>query len=69
MRRSTLRICLFSLVLAIGVGLGCRKLGQGVDWGWRAERPADALAVFSHQGHKKVFAERRIQCLDRKSVV
>jgi hypothetical protein len=40
----------------------CRNVGHGVDWGWRAERPANPLQVFSHQTHKDVFAREKIEC-------
>ncbi len=62
MRRPTSSICLVLASFATVVVFGCQKLGQGVDWGWKAERPADALGVFSHQTHKTVFAREQIQC-------
>jgi len=44
------------IVAAVVVPSACRTAGHGLDWGWRAERPADPLRVFSHQDHKDVFA-------------
>jgi hypothetical protein len=48
--------------LAALVPLACRTVNHGLDWGWRAERPADPLRVFSHQDHKDVFARQQVQC-------
>jgi hypothetical protein len=60
-RRQTIS-WLATLVLVGLATWGCQKLGQGMDWGWKADRPSGPLAVFSHQTHKNVFAREQIQC-------
>ena len=62
-------ISVFSTVAALAVAAlivvapsSCRTVNHGVDWGWRAERPAEPADVFSHQTHRDVFGREQIQC-------
>jgi len=50
------------VALAALAAFGCRKLNQSMEWGWKAQRPTDALSVFSHQTHKAVFEREQLQC-------
>ena len=56
MRPNRVMLWMVGVAAAALIPSACRTLNHDLDWGWRAERPADPLSVFSHQNHKEVFA-------------
>jgi hypothetical protein len=61
-RRGSLSFSIVIAVLAVVGPWSCRTVNNGMDWGWRGERPAEPADLFSHQAHRDVFAREQLQC-------
>ena len=62
MGRGLIRMMMLVAALGALAPSACRTVNHGLDWGWRAERPAEPRDVFSHQTHRDVFARQDLQC-------